>query len=430
MNKEILRLAIPNIISNVSVPLLSSVDTALMGHLSELHIGAVGLGTMIFNIIYWNFVFLRMGTTGITAQAYGRQDPKDIVLTLARALLIVAVVAGLILLFRSRIGQFGFWVMNVSEEQHELVARYFYIRIWAVPATLGLYAFFGWYFGMQNALYPLYLTVSLNLLNIGLNFFFVLKLGMEVEGVAWATVIAQYFGLLLALLFFLHKYRSYLEHLKMKAVIELEALGRFLLINRDIFIRTLCLTFVYGFFYSQASAYGETVLAANVILLQFVFWMSYGIDGFAFAAESLVGKYVGIGDPAKLLRSIRLSQIWGLGIALVYGLVYFVARDPLLLVFTRESGLLDITRDYFIWIILFPILSFLSFMWDGIFVGLTASRSMRNSMGLALLAFLLAFFLLGKSLGNHGLWLALSVFLLSRGLVQVGMFRIWGTKLR
>jgi MATE family multidrug resistance protein len=430
MNKEILRLAIPNIISNVSVPLLSSVDTALMGHLSELHIGAVGLGTMIFNIIYWNFVFLRMGTTGITAQAYGRQDPKDIVLTLARALLIVAVVAGLILLFRSRIGQFGFWVMNVSEEQHELVARYFYIRIWAVPATLGLYAFFGWYFGMQNALYPLYLTVSLNLLNIGLNFFFVLKLGMEVEGVAWATVIAQYFGLLLALLFFLHKYRSYLEHLKMKAVIELEALGRFLLINRDIFIRTLCLTFVYGFFYSQASAYGETVLAANVILLQFVFWMSYGIDGFAFAAESLVGKYVGIGDPAKLLRSIRMSQIWGLGIALVYGLVYFVARDPLLLVFTRESGLLDITRDYFIWIILFPILSFLSFMWDGIFVGLTASRSMRNSMGLALLAFLLAFFLLGKSLGNHGLWLALSVFLLSRGLVQVGMFRIWGTKLR
>jgi MATE family multidrug resistance protein len=430
MNKEILRLAIPNIISNVSVPLLSSVDTALMGHLSELHIGAVGLGTMIFNIIYWNFVFLRMGTTGITAQAYGRQDPKDIVLTLARALLIVAVVAGLILLFRSRIGQFGFWVMNVSEEQHELVARYFYIRIWAVPATLGLYAFFGWYFGMQNALYPLYLTVSLNLLNIGLNFFFVLKLGMEVEGVAWATVIAQYFGLLLAILFFLHKYRSYLEHLKMKAVIELEALGRFLLINRDIFIRTLCLTFVYGFFYSQASAYGETVLAANVILLQFVFWMSYGIDGFAFAAESLVGKYVGIGDPAKLLRSIRLSQIWGLGIALVYGLVYFVARDPLLLVFTRESGLLDITRDYFIWIILFPILSFLSFMWDGIFVGLTASRSMRNSMGLALLAFLLAFFLLGKSLGNHGLWLALSVFLLSRGLVQVGMFRIWGTKLR
>lgn len=430
MNKEILRLAIPNIISNISVPLLSSVDTALMGHLSELHIGAVGLGTMIFNIIYWNFVFLRMGTTGITAQAYGRQDPEDIVLTLARALLIVAVVAGLILLFRPWIGQFGFWVMNVSEEQHDLVARYFYIRIWAVPATLGLYAFFGWYFGMQNALYPLYLTISLNLLNIGLNFFFVLKLGMEVEGVAWATVIAQYFGLLLAILFFFFKYRSYLEHLKVKAVIELEALRRFLLINRDIFIRTLCLTFVYGFFYSQASAYGETVLAANIILLQFVFWMSYGIDGFAFAAESLVGKYVGVGEPAKLQRSIRLSQIWGLGIAVLYGLAYFAARDPLLLVFTRESGLLDIIREYFIWIILFPILSFLSFMWDGIFVGLTASRSMRNSMALALLAFLLAFFLLGKSLGNHGLWLALSVFLLSRGLVQVGMFRIWGTDIR
>lgn len=418
MNREILRLAIPNIISNISVPLLSTVDTALMGRLSEVHIGAVGIGSMIFNFIYWNAGFLRMGTTGLTAQAYGKRDDVALTHTIGRALLVAMSIAAGLMILQIPLGQVSFFLMNVTAEQQKLVSDYFYIRIWAAPASLGLYAMMGWFFGMQNAIYPLILTIVINAINIGMSFFFVNYWGMEANGVALGTVIAQYFGFILALIFFYARYGYLLEHFKLKAIVEWEKLRQFLVLNRDIFIRTLMLTLGFGFFYSQSALTGELMLAVNVILLQFINWMSYGIDGFAYASESLVGKYAGAEDDAKTHRAIRLSFIWGMGMALVISAVYFFFGADLLRVFTDQADVLRAAQPYLFWMILFPILSTPCYIWDGIFIGLTASKSMRDAMLLSALFYVVAYFIFYESLGNHGLWLTLLVFMVARGIIQ------------
>ena len=423
MNREILRLAIPNIISNISVPLLSSVDTALMGQMSALHIGAVGVGSMIFNFIYWNFGFLRMGTTGITAQNYGQVSNPAIINTLGRALLIALILAIIIMLLQVPFGKFSFYLMNLSDTQLPLVNTYFYIRIWAAPATLSLYAFMGWFFGMQNAIYPLILTIVINVVNIICSIFFIKYLGFDVEGVAYGTVIAQYVGLFLALGLFYYKYRYLFDDLSQKALLRWEALKEFLSINSDIFIRTFCLTFAFGFFYSQSSVGGEQLLAVNVILLQFLNWMSYGVDGFAFASESLVGKYYGAKQSSKLKQVIRLSFIWAMGLAGLYALVYGVFGTPLVRIFSNQLDVITATQPYLFWMILFPLLSTPCYVWDGIFIGLTASRAMRDSMIVALIIYLAAHYLLKTDYGNHGLWLALLIFMVARTGVQWWVYR-------
>lgn len=418
MNKEILRLAIPNIISNISVPLLSTVDTALMGRLSEVHIGAVGVGAMIFNFIYWNFGFLRMGTTGMTAQAFGQRSSAAMINTLGRALLVVGVLACFLIVLQIPLGKTSFFLMNINQEQEALVSTYFYIRIWAAPATLGLYAFMGWFFGMQNAIFPLILTVVINVINIFLSYLFVRKMGMDVEGVAYGTLIAQYAGLILAIFLFHLRYRKYVEAFQQKALLKWDELKSFLSVNLDIFIRTLCLTFAFGFFYSQSATEGELVLAANVILLQFLNWMSYGVDGFAFASESLVGKYAGQKNKAKTRRAIRLSFVWGMGVAVLFSLLYGFGGETLLHVYTNQQDVIEATRPFLFWMIVFPLLSTPSYLWDGIFIGLTASKAMRNTMLLAISIYLLTFWLAGTTWGNHGLWLTMLLFMVARGVFQ------------
>ncbi|MEM1123256.1 MAG: MATE family efflux transporter [Bacteroidota bacterium] len=423
MNKEILKLAIPNIISNISVPLLSSVDTALMGQLSALHIGAVGVGAMIFNFIYWNFGFLRMGTTGITAQNYGQQSDAAIILTLGRALFIAILLAIIIMLLQVPFGKMSFYLMNLSEEQLPLVATYFHIRIWAAPATLALYALLGWYFGMQNAIYPLILTIVINTVNIICSLIFIKSFGWGVEGVAYGTVIAQYIGLFLAIGLFFYKYRYLIPHFNRTALLKWAELQQFLSINSDIFIRTFCLTFAFGFFYSQSSVGGETLLAVNVILLQFLNWMSYGVDGFAFATESLVGKYFGAKKQQQLDRAIRLTFIWAIGLAAIYSMLYGIFGQWLTSIFSNQAAIIAATQPYLFWMVLFPILSTPCYIWDGIFIGLTASRAMRDSMLVSLLIYLLVHHLLQDDFGNHGLWLALLVFMMVRGGVQWWVYR-------
>lgn len=423
MNKEILRLAIPNIISNISVPLLSTVDTALMGRLSESHIGAVGLGAMIFNLIYWNFGFLRMGTTGITAQAFGQQNKPNIALTLGRALLVAFSIASLLIMLQVPIGQLTFHLMNAPESQLYLLNDYFYIRIWAAPASLGLYAFLGWFFGMQNAIYPLIITLVINVLNIGLNFLFVLHFGMEADGVALSTVIVQYVGLLLAMFLFWWKYRAYAIHLNRKALLLWAELKQFLVINRDIFIRTACLTFAFSFFYSQSAEAGTLILAANVILMQFVNWMSYGVDGFAYAAESLVGKYAGQQDRNMTDKAVRYSFFWGMVLAVLYAFIYGFFAQPILQLFTNQTDVIVATTPFLFWMIIFPIASTSCYIWDGVYIGLTASKAMRNSMLLALVLYLLFHFSLKPMYGNNGLWAALILFMLARAAFQWWLYR-------
>ena len=430
MNKEILRLAIPNILSNISIPLISSVDTLLMGQLSAAHLGAVGVGSMIFNFIYWNFGFLRMGTTGITAQAYGRQDSAFIMQTLGRAGVVALILAGLVLLLQVPFAQASFYLMNIAGDQYGLVEEYFYIRIWAAPATLGLYALMGWYFGMQNAIFPLILTIAINVVNIVFSYYFVIHLGWEVAGVAWGTVLSQYVGLLLGIILFLQKYRSYLQHLKRQAILQFNELRHFLTINRDIFIRTVCLTLSFGFFYSQSSAGGELILAANVILLQFLNWMSYAVDGFAYAAESLVGKYKGANDDQKTHQSIRYAFYWGFIMAVLFSVGYAIFGVDLVGVFTDKPDVISATLPFLIWMIVFPILSTPSYIWDGIYIGLTASKAMRDSMLLSFLIYLGSFFLLKNYLHQvHALWLALLLFLIARGVIQWAIFRKKGLQI-
>ena len=427
MNKEILRLAIPNIISNISVPLLSSVDTALMGRMSAAHLGAVGLGAMIFNFIYWNFGFLRMGTTGLTAQAYGRSDERALVDTLGRAVVLGLAIALVLLLFQGGIAKGSIWALQVSAEQGELVEQYFSIRIWAAPATLLSYALMGWFFGMQQAVYPLIWVLVVNGANILLSFYFVRELDMGIRGVAWGTVAAQYVGLGIGILLLGYRYGAVRRMLSLRGILDGRSFAHFLNINRDIFLRTLLLTFSFALFYNRSSASGSLVLAANGVLLQFVNWMSYGIDGFAYASESLVGKYVGAADRERFDRAVRLTFVWGMGLAAAYALAYGVWGEAMLRIFTDQEAVLAVALDYWVWMVAFPVLSTPCYLYDGIFIGLIASKAMRNSMLIAFGVFLGLVFSAGQYWGNHGLWLSLLLFMVMRGLVQGILFRSGAT---
>ena len=417
INKELLKLAIPNILSNISVPLLSSVDTALMGHESVKHLGAVGIGAMVFNFLYWNFGFLRMGTTGFASQAFGANDKQEVINTLFRSAFLALIISFILILFGGGLGNIACQLMNVQEGQFDLVYEYFTIRIWAAPASLLLFTLFGWFFGMQNAIFPLLVTITLNLTNIFVSFYLVRYMGMGIAGVAWGTVIAQYTGLLIALLLFMVKYRQLLTDLNAQALKRLDKLSLFLKINGDIFLRTFCLTFVFGFFYAQSSKMQANTLEINTILMQFLNWMSYGVDGFAYAAESLVGKYLGASNKDKLKLAVRQSFRWGMGMALVYALVYLFFGESLLAIFTNDPILIAASSAYLYWMFILPIAGTPCYIWDGIFVGLAASREMRNGMLIALLSFLLSYFLLKTNYGNDGLWASLTIFLVFRALI-------------
>lgn len=426
INKEILHLSIPNILSNVSVPLLSSVDTALMGYeqSAAAYIGAVGLGAMFFNMIYWGFGFLRMGTTGMTAQAFGRNDTEGIIGTFGRGILVAMATAALFLVLQVPLESASIYLMAADETTAPLMSEYFEIRIWAAPAALGLMVFMGWFFGMQNALYPLILTLIINVANIILSVILVKNQGMGIVGVAWGTVVAQYLGLLAAVVLFFAKYRRYAKELSLSIITKWSAFRSFFLINRDIFIRTLCLIAAFGFFYNRSSLMGVTLLAVNQVFMQYINWMSYAVDGFAFASESLVGKYEGAKNEAMKQSAIKWTFIWGGGLAILFSLFFLIGGTDLLAIFTDDPKVLDIGTDYLIWIIIYPILAFASYIWDGVFVGLTASKAMRDTMFFSLLAFIASYFAL-QQFENHGLWMAMLVYVTVRGILQTVWYRFF-----
>lgn len=429
LNKEILRLAIPNIISNISVPLLSTVDTMLMGRLSAAHLGAVGLGSMIFNFIYWNFGFLRMGTTGMTAQEYGKRNKAGISGNLYRASVLALLASLVIVGLQIPLFRLSSILLNVAPEHQDMVAAYFYTRVFDAPAALMLYVLMGWFFGIQNAMVPLVLTVIVNVINITLSAYLVRVQGMGITGVALGTVVAQYTGVFLALIWLGVRYREYLHGWKLKAFLVWKDVKIFLHVNRDLFIRTVMLTFAFGFFYSQSSKSGEIILAVNVVLLQFVNWMSYGIDGFAYAAESVIGKYKGKDDKPMLLKAIIVIFLWGMGFAAMYMVLYGIAGKSLLYIFTDKTEVIQASLPFLIWMALFPILAFPSYIWDGIFIGLTASKAMRDSMFIALIMYLASYYTLVQWFGNHGLWAALLILLVVRGGTQFWMYRRRGLNL-
>jgi MATE family multidrug resistance protein len=391
MNKKILRLAIPNILSNLSVPILSSVDTAIVGHLDKVsYLGAIAVGSMIFNFIYWGFGFLRMGTTGLTAQCFGKEDDKEIILVLARALSVALASAILIFGLQYFIKELSFYLVKGGPEVERYARQYFDIRIFAAPATLSLYAFHGWFLGMQNAKYPLVLTVFVNVLNIGFNLLFIYGYGMNVDGVALGTVCAQYSGLVIAIFLYFKKYKNFTAALVVNKILDYGPLRKFFSVNFDIFVRTLTLIFAFSFFTA--------------------------VDGFAFAAESLVGKYIGAKDKIKLTKTVNYSFYWGLGLGLILSIVYFFFEKQILYLYTDKIDIINLASVYFLWTLIAPISNSICYIWDGVFIGATATKPMRNSMLISLMIFFLpVYYLTVDSLGNDALWLAMITFMLARG---------------
>ena len=411
MNKQILALAIPSIISNISVPLVTSVDTILMGHLSTNHLAALGIVGMIFLFLYGTINFLRMGTTGITAQAYGREDSLDITLTLYRALFVAFTLGILFILFKGVILDLSFYLMNVESVYEAYAQSYFSLRIYTAPAVFMLYVLMGWFFGMQNAIYPLIVTIIINVANIVFSYYFVNVLGWGIEGAAYGTLIAQYAGVVLAFVLLLC-YKKEFHTVELKEVLQRSELLRFLHINRDIFIRTFILTFSFAFFYAQAAKHSADTLAVMILLLQFIIWFAYVLDGFANAAESLVGKYYGAKDWPHFKKVIKMIFWWGFGFTVGYMLLYLFFGESIVQLHTNQQVLIDSTVVYLPYVILLPLLSFAAYVWDGVFIGMTATKAMRDSVFISTILFIGLYYLLREWNFVLALWGSFMLFFL------------------
>lgn len=418
-NKEILRLAIPSIVTNITVPLLGMVDVAIVGHIGNAsYIAAISLATMVFNLIYWNFGFLRMGTSGLTAQAYGANDQDECLRVLVRGMTIAWSAALLIIALQIPIALVCKRFLDSPPHTIELMLTYFYIRIWAAPATLGLYALKGWFIGMQNAKAPMWIAILLNLVNIGCSLIFVFVFRTGIAGVAWGTLIAQYSGLLLALAIWFYRYGHLRRKIHIQESLHWHEMIRFFKVNTDIFLRSLCLLAVFSFIPYISAQMGDEVLAANTLLMQLFMLLSYIMDGFAYAGESLTGKYVGARDGVKLHSVIRSLLLWGLALAGVFTLLYALGGRWLLTILTSDQSVVETAMQYILWVVLVPVTGFAAFIYDGIYVGATASKAMRNTMFGATAAFFILYILLSPVWGNHGLWIAFLVFLTLRGLLM------------
>lgn len=424
MNKRILGLAVPSIISNITVPLLGLVDVSIVGHLgSATYIGAIAVGGMLFSMIYWIFGFLRMGTSGLTAQAYGRRDLAEVILLFVRSVGIAFGLALLLILLQCPILKVAFTLIDATPAIEELASLYFRICIWGAPAVLGLYSFAGWFVGMQNSRFPMYIAIIQNVVNIVASLFFVFVWNRGVAGVAMGTLVAQYAGLLMASLLWYGYYRRLWQKLNWQMLTDYEAMRSFFILNRDIFFRTLCLVAVTTYFTSRGAEQGDIILAVNTLMMQLFTLYSYIMDGFAYAGEALTGRYVGAHNQADLRRMIRTLFAWGVGLALAFTLLYGIGGSSFLGLLTNEQEVLNASSDYFYWVLAIPLAGMAAFLWDGIYIGATASRQMLYSMLVASVSFFILQGIFQQRMGNHALWMAFIAYLFLRGLVQTGLAR-------
>lgn len=419
INRDILQIAVPSIVSNITVPLLGLVDVSIVGHLGAAsYIGAIAVGGMLFSMIYWVFGFLRMGTGGLTAQAYGQQDLAEATRILLRSVGLSLLLAVTLIVLQTPIRLAAFHFMEASTEVEQLATRYFHICIWGAPATLGLYSFIGWFIGMQNSRYPMLIAILQNLVNIGASLFFVFQLHLKVEGVALGTLTAQYAGLLLAIGLWAHRYSHLRSCCRLAGLLERGVMMRFFKVNRDIFLRTLCLVAVNVWFTSTGAAYGDTLLAVNTLLMQLFTLFSYIMDGFAYAGEALSGKQWGSGDRAALHATVRHLFGWGIGLAVGFTLLYAACGKGFLALLTDNGTVIAASGAYFYWVLAIPLCGFAAFLFDGICIGITATGIMLKSSSAAAAAFFLLYFGLHPALGNHALWMAYISYLALRALLQ------------
>jgi MATE family multidrug resistance protein len=412
---SMLRIAVPIMLSNATVPLIGYVDTAVVGQLGQAHlIGAVGIGGVIFSVLYWTFSFLRMGTTGLTAQAYGARDGREIAGHLLRALSVAAVVGAALVVLQRPIAAAAFWAIGPSREVEVAAQTYFSIRIWAAPAGLINFALLGWTIGLGRAGVAFVIQLVLNLLNMILAIVFVLVLDGGVAGVGYAALIAEYAGAALGLVIALRIARETGAAAPLADALDWQKMRRSLGINADLTVRAIGHYTAIMFFTAQGAAAGDVVLAANAILMTLINIMVYLLDGFAFAAEALVGRAVGARNRASFWRAVKLSTIWAGVVALIIGGVLWFAGPAIVALTAKSVEVQQAAGTYLAWAALAPMLGVWCFQLDGIFTGATRTAEMRNTMVLSLVPFFVAWALLAPSLGNHGLWAAYMIFYVAR----------------
>ncbi len=408
INREILRLAVPSILANITVPIVGMVDIAVAGHLDPTAagltsaaalIGGIAIGTMLFDLLYWNFGFLRIGTGGLTAQAYGKGDMQESARILSRSIGIALACAAAVIIIQTIFLKAAFLVVDCTPEVRELATGYFGIRIWAAPATLSLMAFKGWFIGMQDGVSPMITDLTVNIMNTVLSIILAIGIsvggitfgGMGFDGIALGTVIAQYSGLLSALAIVLIKYRSRVfKGFGIRSAMTSfkgDETRRFFSLNTDLFIRSLCFIGIYIGFTTIAAGYGDLVLAAGSILMKIMMLFSYFTDGFAYAGEALTGRFIGCRDKDGVRKTVKAVFAWSMGIAVLFMAVYAVSGDRLVGIMTSDTGVIGMARDYLPWLLLMPPAGCAAFTWDGIYIGATASRTMRNAMLWAIAGF-------------------------------------------
>lgn len=424
-NKDILRLAVPSILANITIPLVGIVDTAIVGHLSNAAaIGGIAIGTMLFDLLYWNFGFLRIGTSGLTAQALGRsgscaEHPSKVPAECRRILtqsLTIALMATLFIwaiqwLFVNAV----LAVVPCSTEVAEVARRYFFVRIWAAPATLMLFAMKGWFIGMQDTRSPMAVDITVNVINMVASYYFAVHTPMGVVGVASGTVVAQCSGLLLAIAIMVFKYG--IVHIGLREIMDAmrgPELRRMMHLNGNLFVRSLCFMVVYVGFTSLASTHGDTELAVSSILMKLFMFFSFFVDGFAYAGEALVGKVWGQGEKKQVADIVKSLFMWSIGVGLAFTLLYTMAGKECLALMTNDADVLYAARKYMGWLIAMPIVSALAFMWDGIYVGATAGVPIRNAMIWAAVGFVVFYVATYRFVGTQALYIAYFAHLFAR----------------
>ena len=416
-HRQIWQIAGPMILANISIPLLGMVDTAVVGHLDQPHfIGAVALGTLIFSVLFWGFGFLRMATTGLTAQAMGRGDTLGQQRLIQTTTLVALIIAVTLLIFQSPLSHLAFKLMGASDVTSQVGQQYFSIRIWSSPAILVNYVILGWLIGISATRSALLLVLIVNISNIALDLLLVNVFNMAVEGVALASVIAEYSGLIVGLLL-LKPHGITLLPFRVEYHARF-AFRELLQLHGNIFIRTLCLMFSFAFFTAQGAKQGDIVLAANAILLHFITFMAFFLDGFANAAEVITGKAMGSKNQQQLRQGLLYTAFWSAVIALLFSLTYGVFGQYIIRLLTSIPEVITMAEEHVIWLIIAPVIGVWSYLFDGLFIGTTRSTEMRNTMLFSTFICYLPAWYFFQHLGNHGLWLALLIFLAARAVSQ------------
>lgn len=419
INRQIMKLAFPSILANMTVPLVGLVDTAIMGHIgSAAAIGGIAIGSMLFDLLYWNFGFLRVGTSGITAQAYGRRDFTGAVDTFSQGIVTALGFALVIWAIQWLFIWVAFSLIDCTPAVAEYAKTYFFIRIWAAPATLSLMTFKGWFIGMQDTVLPMIDDIVVNVINMAASYLLAVTAGLGIAGVAWGTFIAQYAGLLLAVVLMCVKFKRYFPLFNLKRCIHWNLLKKFYKVNGNLFIRSLCFMFIYVGFTSLAAKYGDMMLAVSNIMMKLLMIFSYFVDGFAYAGEALAGRYIGERDKPSLKVCVRNLFIWGLGIGVAFTFLYWFGGEPMFRIMTNDADVVNASLRFIPWLVAMPVFSCAAFMWDGIYVGATETVPLRNCMIASAAAFFIAYFISAPLVGIDSIYIAYFAHLLVRTVVM------------